>query len=148
MYKFHTREQLERMPMRLLRSVDIRNGDEEKLVQEVVNKRLRALPPEGTVYRGDVPDIRDGESEKHWQEVIDQRTAKLKARLDMGAEDIETPAVENEIIPPVETTETIVDEGVVENPIDTPTAPSEELSAKFCDSCNGVRKHKVYCVKK
>lgn len=144
------------MPMRLLRSVDIRNGEEEKLVQEVVNKRLRALPPEGTVYRGDIPDIRDGEAEKHWQEVINQRTAKLKARLDMGAEDaedIETPAVENEIIPPVEpveTTETIIDEGTVETPTITEENNPEhqELSAKFCDSCNGVRKHKVYCIKK
>lgn len=146
------------MPLRLVRLIDITDGAMEKLVQEVVDARLQAAPPEGTIYRGDVPDISNGEEEAHWQKIIDARTEALRPkhmRLDQGdgGEIIpplpEVPVEEN----PVETTETIVDESVVEAPVETPTIteennPEHQMSAKFCDSCNGVRKHKVYCIKK
>lgn len=129
------------MPFHILRTLDIRNGDEEKLVQEVVNSRLKKMPVQRTVYRGDVPDIRDGESEKHWQKIIDERTEKLRPVSAEGVE--EMPIAENEIVPDV------IDESIV---IDKPADEKQEempkvhLSEKFCQTCNGKKAHKVYCI--
>lgn len=86
-----TRDELSAMPIRRLRNLDIRDGDEEKLVQEIVDAKLAKMPPERTVYRKDVPDIKNAEEEAKWQKVIDERTAKAKGKMISDPDDIMRP---------------------------------------------------------
>ncbi len=80
------------MNIRSLRLLDIREGDEEKIVQEVLNSKVRAAPPEVVLNFGTDPtDIKTAEQEAAMQAVVDERRAEAQARL-AGGDMSDTPA--------------------------------------------------------
>lgn len=86
-----TREELESMTIRQLRLIDIRDKEEEEIVQEILNKRLAAKRPEVKINRSDAPDIKTPEQEAAYQKVLDEREARIKGRL-LGTEAPQTPS--------------------------------------------------------
>jgi hypothetical protein len=78
---FPTREQLDAMSISRLRGIDIAEKDEELLVQEIINRKTAALPPDPEkIKSNDVPDISTPEEEEKWQKILDERRAAVKAR--------------------------------------------------------------------
>lgn len=144
------------MPMNLLRHLDITNGEEEKMVQRVLNTRLKDMPiPANFNFPASMTDNMTIEKERALQAKIDAYKAKVKAGIivdedEEGEEPAETPEEETPLIPETE------EEDVP--PLDTPplpdpTAPVEPLDAtavtKFCDYCDSKRKyaHKIGCTR-
>ena len=64
-------EKLSTLSLKQLQNIDIRNGEDEKLVQEAINSKVAVLPPSIKFNRLLVPDIKNGEQEKEWQAKID-----------------------------------------------------------------------------
>lgn len=81
MNNFYSEAELMVMPLARVRSLDIQNGDQERLVQRVVDRRLAVLPATSPVNRRDVPDIKNQEEERNWQDIISKREAGLKPSL-------------------------------------------------------------------
>ena len=95
---FPTREELCKLPLHSLRNIDIKEKDEEELVQEVLNKRLASQQIVGEPIRLKVPDIKTKEEEEYWQKKVDEANAKNKA----GAlNQSPVPEVPAELVPPV-----------------------------------------------
>lgn len=63
------------MPLSVLRNIDVVDGEEEKLLQEVIDAKVQIAPPVRPINRSDVPDIKTAEEEAKWQAIIDQRVA-------------------------------------------------------------------------
>lgn len=64
------------MSLHRLRSFDIKERDEEELVQEIINLKVAANPPEMPIVTSDVPDIKTPEQEAEWQAKLDARRKK------------------------------------------------------------------------
>lgn len=77
----YTRQDLEQMTIKQLRLIDVREVEEEHLIQEVLNEKLLARTPNVAINRSDAPDIKTPEEEAAYQKVIDEREARVKARL-------------------------------------------------------------------
>jgi len=76
------REDLEQMTVRQLRLIDIKEVEDEAMVQEVLNKKLIASGKiEADVYRGDMPNIETPEQEAAYQKVLDERLGKRKSLM-------------------------------------------------------------------
>lgn len=75
---FYTRDQLAAMPLKILRNIDIKEKDEELLVQEIVNAKLAKMPPENVALNraSDITDFKSSEEEQAFQKVIDERAKK------------------------------------------------------------------------
>ena len=85
---FPTREELMLMPLNRLRStIDVKNKEEEMILQEVVSLKMGQTIPDTQIYRGDVPDIKTKEDEEKWQKIIDERTNALKPKVEVTADD-------------------------------------------------------------
>src|SRR3990167_10119782 len=101
-----TRDQLSAMPMYALRALDIREKDEEDLVQDVLNAKL-AHTPNPAVHNLPFVDIFTKEQEEARQREIDAlNEASRKALLGEDASPVipEEPPKEPEL-PPEELTE-------------------------------------------
>lgn len=134
----YTREELEKMPLKVIRNLDIKTIEDEKLIQEIVDKKTVVLPPVIKFDYRNVPDIKNGEQEKVWQDKIN------KFNDDHRIDPLKTQIQEAEKI-----FETIKDEIKFEKPIAIPTVvlvDKGEIIKPFCDKCTskGVR-HKKEC---
>lgn len=156
----YSREQLMDMPMSILRNVDIQNADEERIVQDVLNTRLKDMPVGVSMsFPASVTDgIKTVEDEMRLQKIMDDRRMKLKAHV-IGAT---TPEEEEEEAPSPEEedmeapTSPAADVTPVEEPLVPPSTeplpePSEvvgKTEVKFCDYCDskGVS-HKKVCTR-
>lgn len=121
MTKFYTESELMRMPISRVRNLDIRDSNEEALVQKVVDIRVSSMPLPQAVNRRDVPDIKTVEEEAKWQKVVDER--ETKARLGMITAELEpptSPEATPEEVP--QSMPTSVPDGTLP-PNDTPTMP-------------------------
>ena len=105
------------MTLERLRLIDIMEMDEELLVQEIINDKVRSAPPTGEVYRGDVPDITTPEQEAEWQKTMDERARKATAP------EVELPNADKIELPPEATTEETSSSGPVELSEPTTSAP-------------------------
>ncbi len=116
---FPTMEQLSAMSMHQLRSLDISSGDEELMVQTVINAKLDSQPV-ATPSQIRVPDIKNGEEESYWQNKIDEEKTRLQP-VQVKLESIVPDATLVHDLTPIET-------------------------KRFCDKCDskGVR-HKKIC---
>lgn len=115
------------MPLRQLRNLDIKDGEQEKLAQIVVNEKMKYLPPEANVYRGDVPDIKTKEDEDKWQVIIDAREAKIR----------------NTVQEPI----SVVDIDTTITPVVTTMTP-EVSKSTGCNIClSKGKRHKTGCIK-
>lgn len=54
------------------------DGDDEKILQEILDARVKPVPMTDKVFRDDVPDIKTKEEEEKWQKIIDERADKIK----------------------------------------------------------------------
>ena len=132
-----TREELEVMPIELLRGRDIQTKEEEDLVQEVLNERLITevpnFQPDIPFRQGTTTDIKDKAQEDALQAKIDAQKEAHKKFYAPVVEDIPSEVPLAEV--PIEPT-----------PIVEPTP--EPVVVKFCEFCDskGVR-HKKVCTR-
>ncbi len=134
----YTREELMKMPLKIVRGLDIRTIEEEKLIQEVVNSRASVAQPV-VKFNQIVPDIKNGEQEKEWQDKIDRFNSEntpVEAKIALAENELNTieKEVKEEVI--VQPTTVMVD------------TTKGEIIKPFCDTCDslGVR-HKKVCPK-
>lgn len=137
----YTKEELMKMPLKIVRGLDIRTADEEALIQEVVNSRASIAQPV-VKFNQIVPDIKTAEQEQEWQKKIDKfneentpieaKIVNAEKMLEGVKEIIETVQVAPTEVPPVVPTVVTVSNG--------------EIIKPFCDKCDskGVR-HKKVC---
>ena len=70
---------LETLTLNVLRGIDIRTPDEEKIIQELVNKKLQRAPIPVVINRPtDKTDFKTKEQELEFQKVIDERVASAR----------------------------------------------------------------------
>ncbi len=126
-------------PLSFLRNIDVRTGEEEKLLQAVINKKVVAQPPSSTIYRGDIPDIRTKEDEDKWQKIVDQRVEAKRPKIvidEAAEEETDEDEIEDE------EDELTEDDKAVKSP------KAQNPSKTFCESCDSKGKtHKKYCPK-
>lgn len=146
----YTLEQLEQMPINLLRGIDIKSKEEEELVQKVLNKRMVDMPVQIDL---DIPssmtDNMNGEKEAKLQAEIDAKRAEARAKF---APQPEVGTVE--IVPELKIEPEIIPEPVVEVVSPEIVVPPEvlpetvEIKKPFCEFCDsrGVR-HKKECTR-
>ena len=127
----YTEEQLMKMPMAVLRHVDIDTVEDEKLVQKVLNTRLHDMPmPNTPSFPSYVTNDITVEKEKELQAQIDAKNSEIKKGLLASIdEDDEEDEEEEEVS----------------------VAPKTEVVAavvRYCDYCDslGVR-HKKACTR-
>lgn len=87
----YTVEELRKLPIKLLKNIDIRNGDEEKLVQTILNERkisesVEILPYPVTSAMTDA--IKTVEQEKELQAKIDAYKQEQFDRISGDTEDV------------------------------------------------------------
>src|SRR3990167_6239191 len=83
----------EDLPLRILSNIDIDTPDEEKIVQELINKRLQKEPlPRNVVINRptDNTDFKTPEEEAEFQKVINERVAEAKPKVE---EEVKTKIV-------------------------------------------------------
>lgn len=80
---FPTKEELRSMSLARLRLIDVKNIDEETIVQEIVNEKTKILPPTQEISRKGIPDIKTPEEEAKFQKVIDERIAKIRGETNI-----------------------------------------------------------------
>lgn len=113
------------MPVHRLRNIDIRELDEEQLVQEILNSKLATLPPPQVInLSSDKTDFKTVEQELEFQKTIDERVAKSRPVAD--------PAV-GDVIQPVATSDTQTVEVPVQVAVSDADiiAPENVLKAKI-----------------
>lgn len=149
-----TNEQLMTMPLKHLRGLDIQNVDDEKLVQEILNTRMKGMPNVVTFnIPSSITDNLTVETEKELQAKLDVARAKRQAIILSEEEETTTPEVEEEDVPLMpETTEPAAEETTPEvptEPVVEPEAPSQpEVVGKFCDYCDSLGgRHKRVCTR-
>jgi hypothetical protein len=126
----YTKEQLMTMSLTALRNVDIDCKEEESLVQEVINERIKLIPTEqDRIKRDDVPEIMDGETEAYWQKIIDERTAK--AKMPIFEEKVEE-VTSVDVIPetPVIATQEVTEQSEAPKELDTSILPKKQERPK------------------
>ncbi len=131
-----TREELEKLPIKILKGLDISSPEEEKLIQEIIlSKAVIAQPV--VKFNKLIPDIKSPEDEKQWQDKIDAfnlQNAPVEAKIVSAEKTLEiVNAMVHEQVPEV-VTPTVV------------TVKDGEIIKPFCDKCDskGVR-HKKVC---
>lgn len=132
-----TREELEKLPLKVLINIDIANVDEEKMIQEIIQAKTVVLP--STIkFNKIVPDIKTLEDEARWQGEINKFNDSLKPiEIKVKEATIELETIKNEI-----NSETVVEKIEPE----VITVEHTDINKPFCDKCTskGVR-HKKEC---
>lgn len=135
-----TRAELEALPLKILRGLDITTIEEEKMIQEIILSKTGVPETLAKFNQRLVPDIKDVNQEKEWQAKINEFNTK------------HTP-VEAKIAQAEKTLETVKEEVKTEaKPVVVPmvvTVKDGEIIKPFCDLCDskGVR-HKKDCPNK
>lgn len=136
-----------KMPLKIVRGLDIRTVEEEKLIQEVVNARTSIAQPV-VKFNQIVPDIKNVEQEKEWQAKIDKFNAEhapVEAKIAEAEKKLETvksevTSVSNNIpdAPLVATSGVVVPTVIV--------VQDGKIIKPFCDKCDSKgRFHKKDC---
>lgn len=74
---------LESLPLNVLRGIDIETPDEEKIIQELVNRKMRFQPVPIVINRpGDRTDFKTPAEEAEFQRVIDERIESAKPKVE------------------------------------------------------------------
>jgi hypothetical protein len=125
-----TIQELENLPLHFLRNIDVKTIEEERMVQEVLNRKLADLPLEVNMPVFQSIDIKTPEEEAIQQAKIDAMMAEARKSMNLQGSDIkpQEEASEPQITP---------SEAVVET--------HKKPFCEFCDSL-GVR-HKKYCIR-
>ena len=111
---------IESLSLQRLRAIDIKTTEEEKVVQDLVNKRLQKVPVPVVINRaGDNTDFKTRDEELEFQKVIDERISSAR--------------------PEIET----------QTPVGDPPEPTPPLELKFCQFCEakGPISHKGDCTR-
>lgn len=131
--KDYSVEELNLMPLSFIRNLDVRNKEEEIILQAVVSEKMKSAPveniPQLTVEEQKLLDspMLTPEKEREIQARLDERRAKYRA------------VIVGEKVPSIENLE-------VENPIELATEETmPEVKSTFCEFCSskGVRHLKV-----
>lgn len=70
---------IESLPLERLRGIDIKNVEEERIVQALVNKKLQRIPVPIVINRdSDKTDFKTIQEEQAFQKVIDARVASAR----------------------------------------------------------------------
>ena len=77
-----TKEELQAMPLKRLRQIDIVDLEGEKILQEVINEKEKDIIPDVPIKKSDIPDIQTPEEEAGWQKVVDMRVAAVKPQVE------------------------------------------------------------------
>ena len=122
---------LESLPLYILQGIDIETPDEEKVIQELVDKKRQLAPVNVVINRpNDRTDFKTPAEEAEFQKEIDARVSLAR------------PKVEEEIKEPVKTEEEL------ENKIGELKEEKVKLD-RFCEFCDakGPIKHKANCTR-
>lgn len=155
----YTRQQLVDMPITFLRHLDIETKDEEMLVQEVLNERLKNAPsvvPPRSLPAYMTDRVETKEDEERLQKIVDERHTRERAQAlvaGMNIEDDEelfVPAEEEDVTAPPasELAPMAIVEEVIE---EIPTVAIEkaiEGKPRFCNYCDAVKSfHRKGCTR-
>jgi len=129
----YTRDELMKMPLKIVRNLDIRTIEEERLIQDVVSARETLTKPI-VKFKEIIPDIKTKDQENVWQGKIDKfksDNSPIEAKIVEAEKQL---VVINEKI-----TETVIVPTVI-------TVENGQIIKPFCDKCSskGVR-HKKEC---
>lgn len=124
---FPNRETLEAMPISVLRQIDIKEKDEEEIVQEILSKKLSQSPAAVKEINFIIPDIKTKAEEDYWQKKIDEARGKQREDIALQgkmpeAQIVETPVIPDEAIPSEVKTE--------EKPIESVVKPKRRYTKK------------------
>ncbi len=138
----YTEQQLMVMPMKFLKQIDIESIDEERLVQKVLNTRLKSMPsPVAFNIPTHVTDNLTVETEKALQQRIDKVRAKAKNHLTSQGEEGDTPELDPLV--PGEQTEESKPEFETNEDVSMKTT-----TVKFCGFCDAPGPfHKTVCTR-
>lgn len=76
---------LETLPLHILRGIDIETPDEEKIIQELVNRRLKVAPIQIQINRAnDKTDFKSPAEEAEFQKIIDARIASARPKEELN----------------------------------------------------------------
>ena len=78
---FPTKEKLETMSIDQIRAQFPYDPEDEKVMQEVLDKKKLNVPLMDMVDKSDIPDIRTPEDEQKWQKIVDERQAAVDKRF-------------------------------------------------------------------
>lgn len=126
----YSTEELEAMPVNILRNVDIQSQEEEALIQRILSKKQLDLPIEiDLTLRSSQTDNMSPEKEAELQAVIDAEKAEARKKFEIPEEIVVTNTE------PTASTEV---------PLETPVTASA-----FCQYCTakGPVKHKNDCTR-
>ena len=77
----YTKKELKKLPLSILRGIDIRNQEEEQMVQEAVTEKMASLPPENPLMvPSTLTDNLTPEKEAELQARIDKKTEALRTK--------------------------------------------------------------------
>lgn len=136
------------LPLIRLRAIDIDTPDEEKIVSEVMNRKLAGLPPERKIQINDIihqmnlERAMTPELEDKYQKMIDERMAKERVLIPESISEQEVNLDSVLATPAAEHSTATTSDVIVETP------EPVEITSRFCNSCDskGVR-HKKGCEK-
>ena len=75
---------LESLSLYNLRGIDIKNIEEEKVIQELVNKKLQRIPVPVVINRdSDKTDFKTIQEEQEFQKIIDARVASARSQVEV-----------------------------------------------------------------
>lgn len=131
-----TREQLDAMSIKSLKSLDISSPDEEKMIQDIISSKSSSVIHQAVKFnQNKVPDIKNPEDEKEWQTKIDS--------FNSDHTPIEAKITEAEKVLGEVRAETVSETLVVPTVVQVSDG---EIIKPFCDKCTskGIR-HKKDC---
>ena len=122
---------LSALPLEVLRNIDVESPLEERVLQSIIDKKLRVAPVQVEINRaGDKTDFRSPAEEAEFQKVIDERVASARPKPEiLITEEVEpSSAVE------------LLKEEVLETKIEELKEEKAKLD-RFCEFCTskGVR---------
>lgn len=140
MIKKYTKEILDLMSAKEIRTIDITSPEDEELIQAALLSKSVISQPSVRFNHNAVPDIKSPEQEKEWQGKIDSFNldhSPIEAKIAVAEKELET--VKSEIVEVVSVVVPSID------PIGLGTVTSTDPTP-FCDKCDskGVR-HKKVC---
>lgn len=144
-----SRAELELLPLKILKGLDITSPEEEKMIQEIILSKTVVAEPLVVFNQRQVPDIKNPEDEKIWQDKIDKFNSEntpVEAKVAQAEKALE--AVKAEV--QAEAPQQVVPQTPIENqePLATPevvVVQDGKIIKPFCDKCSskGVRHLKI-----
>lgn len=143
---FPSFDELCAMTLDRLRSQIPYDQEDEKLMQEAVNSKVRFIPEQSRAYRNDIPDIKTPEEEAKYQAIIDERELKIR-QAKFGEEVVLEEQIEKLEEEKIKIEEELKVEGeLVKTEIpESQESPISDVKCEICQS-KGFR-HKKGCPK-